>query len=211
MNNGLEDVGDALAGFGGDGDGIGGVKAHGLLDHLLGARDVGAGQIDLVDDGDDLEPVIDGEVGVGEGLGLDALGGIHHQQSAFAGSQRAGDFVAEVDVAGGVDEIELIDLAVLRGVHHADGMGLDGDAALALEIHGVEHLSLHLAGSERAGEFEQAVGERGLAVIDVSDDREIADVLTVHRRKRRRDPTGGQEVRRKAQFTIGRRAVRALQ
>ena len=31
-------------------------------------------------------------------------------------------------------------------VVQADRMGLDGDAALALEVHGVEHLRLHLAG-----------------------------------------------------------------
>ena len=35
-------------------------------------------------------------------------------------------------------------------------------------------------GGQRTGEFEQAVGEGGLAVIDVRDDREVADVAWVH-------------------------------
>ena len=83
-------------------------------------------------------------------------------------------------MAGRVDEVELVGLAVVRLVGHADGVGLDGDAALALEVHGVEHLGLHLAGGERAGELEQAVGEGGLAVVDVRDDREVADVAWVH-------------------------------
>ena len=53
-------------------------------------------------------------------------------------------------MARGVDEIELVGVAVLGSlggglVHHADGVGLDGDAALAFEVHGVEHLRLHLA------------------------------------------------------------------
>ena len=103
------------------------------------------GQVDFVDDGNDFKAVVDGEVGVGEGLRLDALRCVDHQQRALAGGQRARDFVAEVDVAGRVDEVELVGFAVVRLVHHAHGVGLDGDAALALEVHGVEHLRLHLA------------------------------------------------------------------
>ena len=55
-------------------------------------------------------------------------------------------------------------------------MRLDRDAALALEVHGVEDLRLHLAGLQGAGELEEAIGQRRLAVVDVRDDREVADV-----------------------------------
>ena len=58
-------------------------------------------------------------------------------------------------------------------------MRLDRDAPLALEIHGVEHLRFHLARLQRAGELEKAVRERRLAVVDVRDDREIADVAWI--------------------------------
>ena len=68
-------------------------------------------------------------------------------------------------------------LAVLRLVVEPDGVGLDGDAALALEVHGVEHLLHHFALRQRAGVLEQAVGQRRLAVVDMRDDREISDVL----------------------------------
>ena len=137
--------------------------------------DVGAGQIDLVDDRNDFETVVDREVSVGQRLRFDALRRIDHQQRAFARGQRARDFVGEIHVAGSVDQVELIGLAILRGVHHADGVGLDGDAALALQVHGVEHLRLHLARGQRAGQLQQAVGQRGLAMIDMGDDREITD------------------------------------
>ena len=100
VDDGLEDGFDVEAGLGGDGDGVIGGEADGLLDHLLGALDVGGGEIDLVDDGDDLEAVGDGEVGVGEGLGLDALAGIDDEEGALAGGERSGDLVGEVDVAG---------------------------------------------------------------------------------------------------------------
>ena len=124
--------------------------------------------------------MIDGEIGVGQRLGFDSLGGVDDEQRAFARGQRPRNFVRKVHVAGGVDQVELVGLAVLRGVHHADGVGLDGDAALALQVHGIEHLGLHFARGERSGELQQAVGERGFAVVNVRDDREIADEGGVH-------------------------------
>ena len=59
-------------------------------------------------------------------------------------------------------------------------MRLDGDAALALEIHRVEHLRLHLARLQRPGRLEKAIGQRRLAVIDVRDDGKVADALRIH-------------------------------
>jgi methenyltetrahydromethanopterin cyclohydrolase len=59
-------------------------------------------------------------------------------------------------------------------------VGLDGDAALAFKVHGVEDLGLHLAGGQRAGQLEEPVGEGGLAVVDMRDDREVADVTWIH-------------------------------
>ena len=78
-------------------------------------------------------------------------------------------------MAGRVDQVELVHLAVLGRVVEPDGLRLDGDAALALDIHLVEELVVRLTLGERARDLEDAVGERGFAVIDVRDDREIAD------------------------------------
>jgi hypothetical protein len=96
---------------------------------------LGARQVDLVDDGDDFEAAVHREVGVGERLRLDALRRVDEQQRAFAGGERTGHFVAEVDVPGRVDEVEDVLLAILRRVVQADGMGLDRDAPLTLEVH----------------------------------------------------------------------------
>jgi hypothetical protein len=82
------------------------VEADDLLDlppRLLGLR---ARQVDLVDDRDDLEVVVDGQVGVGQRLRLDALRGVDQQQRALAGRQRPRDLVAEVHVPGRVDQVE---------------------------------------------------------------------------------------------------------
>ena len=125
--------------------------------------------------------MIDRQVGVGEGLRFHSLRGVDDQQRAFAGGQRARDFVGKIDVAGRVDQIELVGLAVVRGVHHADGVGLDGDAALALQVHGVEDLGLHLARGERSGQLQQAVRQRGFTVVDMRDDGKVAEESGVHR------------------------------
>ena len=62
---------------------------------------------------------------------------------------------------------------------HADGAGLDGDAALALEVHVVEQLLLHLADGDRLALLQQAVGKGGLAVVDMRNNRKIANLLTI--------------------------------
>ena len=81
-----------------------------LAARLLGLR---ARQVDLVDDRDDLEIVLDGEIRVGQRLRLDALRGVDQQQRAFARGQRSRDLVGEVDVPRRVDEIE--DVVVASG------------------------------------------------------------------------------------------------
>ena len=79
-----------------------------LAARLLGLR---ARQIDLVDDRNDLEVVLDRQVGVGQRLRFDALRGVHQQQRAFAGGERPRDFVREVHVPGRVDQVEDVLLA----------------------------------------------------------------------------------------------------
>ena len=117
------------------------------------------------------------EVDVGERLGLDALGRVDDEDRALAGLEAVADLVGEVDVAGRVDQVEAVDQAVAGRVLEAHGAGLDGDPLLALEVHRIEDLARHLARFDRVGQLEQPVGERGLAVIDVGDDREVAQAV----------------------------------
>ena len=41
-------------------------------------------EVDFVDDRDDLQPIVDRDVSVSQGLGFDTLGRIDYQQRAFA-------------------------------------------------------------------------------------------------------------------------------
>ena len=145
------------------------------------ALDVGRRQVDLVDDRDDREVRVAGEVEVRQGLRLDPLRGVDDEHRALARRQRPRHLVREVDVARRVDEVERVLVAVARPVEQAHRVRLDRDAALALEIHRVEHLIDRLLGVHRPGEGQQPIRERRFAVIDVRDDREIADATQDHR------------------------------
>jgi hypothetical protein len=80
-------------------------------------------------------------------------------------------------VAGRVDQIEVVDLSVARLVRERSGLRLDGYPTLLFEIHRVQDLLFHLAIGESAATLDQAVSERGFAVIDVRDDRKVSDVI----------------------------------
>ena len=136
-----------------------------------------AGQVDLVEHRHDLVAGVERMIDVGERLRLDALARVDDQERALAGGERARHLIGEVDVAGRVHQVEDVGLAVLGLVLEAHRLRLDGDAALALDVHGIEHLLLHLALGEGARLLDQAVGQRRLAVVDVGDDGEVANGL----------------------------------
>ena len=177
LDHRLQDVVDADPLLGRAEDDLEGVEPEVGVDLLAHPLDLGRGEVDLVDDRHDLQVVLEGEVEVGDGLRLDPLGGVDDEQRPLGGHQRAAHLVGEVDVAGGVDQVQPVGLAVPRGVPEGDGVALDGDAALALDIHRVEDLVAELARLHAAAALDQPVGQRRFAVVDVGDDAEITDVI----------------------------------
>ena len=176
-DDGLQHVLDADAGLGRNQHRLRSVEPDHILDLLLYAVRLGGGKVDLVEHGHDFMPRVERLIDIGERLRLDALAGVHHQQRALAGMKGARDLIGEVDMAGRIHQIEDVIPAILRLVVETHGLRLDGDAALALDIHGVEHLLDHVAGGDRSGLLDQAIGKRGFAVVDMGDDREIADIV----------------------------------
>ena len=135
----------------------------------LGPR---VGLVDLVDADDrleaDLQRLADDELG----LRHRPFGGVDEHDRAVDHRQDALDLAAEIGVAGRVDDI---DAHVLP--HHRGRLGENGDAALALEIVGIHHaLGDALVFAKRAGLLQQAVDERRLAVVDVGDDGDVAEL-----------------------------------
>ena len=158
---------DALAGLARDEHRIVGRDGEVLLDLLLDLLGMRRGKVDLVDCGNNVQVGVHRQGGVGDGLGLHALGCVNHQDGALAGGERARYLVREVHVPRGVDEVELVGLPVVGVVDHAHGVRLDGDAALALDVHGVEELVGHVALVHRVRELQDAVRDGRLAVVYV--------------------------------------------
>ena len=104
-----------------------------MLDLLGSCR----GQVDFIDDGQHLEAIVDGKVGVRERLRFNALRRVDNQHRALAGRQAPRDLVVEVHVARGVDEVQNVVLPIVRPVIKPHGARLDRNAALALEVHGI--------------------------------------------------------------------------
>ena len=74
-----------------------------------------------------------------------------------------------------VDQVQLVLEAVARAISQRNALSLDRDAALALEVHRIEDLVLHLAFREATAKLNEPIRKRRLAVINVGDDREISD------------------------------------
>ncbi|MNJ38137.1 hypothetical protein D3C77_329780 [compost metagenome] len=181
-DDGFQHVLDADARLGRAQDGVRGVDADDVLDLGAHALGLGGGQVDLIQDRHDLVVVVDGLIDVGQGLGLDPLRGVHHQDRALAGGQRPADLIGEVDVSRRVHQVEHIVVPVLGRVVQAHGLRLDGDAALLLDVHVIENLLGHFARGQAARELDQAVGQGRLAVVDMGDHREVADAFDRGRR-----------------------------
>jgi len=76
-------------------------------------------------------------------------------------------------VTRGVDDVDLHALVADRGV-----LRENGDALLALEVVGVHHpFGDVLVATEGARLPQQVIDERGLAMVNVSDDGDVTDVF----------------------------------
>ena len=196
LDDGFEDFLDADSGLRARQNRLLGGNGEDVLELLFRHFDIGVRQVDFVDDRDEFEALFLGEVDIRHGLRLHALGGIDDQERAFAGRERTRDLVGKIHMARSVGEVEFVVGPVFRRVFHRDRVGFDRDAALALEVHGVQELLLRLPFLDRPSGLQQTVGKRGLAVVDVGDDAEVARVLDGHEKPGNiGEPAGGVNLR----------------
>ena len=111
------------------------------------------------------------------GLRLHAFLAVEHGNGAIEDAQRAFHLDGEVDVAGGVDDVDLVVVPEAGGRR-----GGDGDAALLLLLHPVHggRTVVDLADLVAdPGVVQDALGRRGLAGVDVRHDADVADLVEV--------------------------------
>ncbi len=155
-----------------DSDGAG-IEA--LADGVDCMLEVGAHLVHLVDEANARNPVLIGLPPDGFRLRLDSVHGIEHGAGAIEHAQRTLDLSGEVDVAGGVDDI---DANIFPDT--GSGGGGDGDAALLLLRHPVHRRRafMDLTNAVRASCIEQdALRGGGLTGIDVGHDADISATI----------------------------------
>ncbi len=145
-----------------------GEQVEHFVDDLRRAR---VRAVDLVDRDDGLQPHLERLRHHELGLRQRAFGGIDQHDRAVDHVEDALDLAAEIGVARRVDDVDAHVVPQDRR-----RLGENGDAALALEIVGIHRALGHpLVLAERAGLLQQAVDQGGLAMVDMRDDRDIAE------------------------------------
>jgi hypothetical protein len=80
-------------------------------------------------------------------------------------------------MARGIDQIENILFSILGAVGKGDGLALDGDSPLALNVHIIEDLVFEVPLVYHASVLDEAVCKGRFPVIDMSDNTEITNVF----------------------------------
>jgi len=144
-------------------------QVEGSVEGLVRA---GEGAIHLVDHDDDPQAERQRLAQDEAGLGHRAFDSVDEQQRAVDHVEDALDLAAEVGVAGRVDDVDLDPVPGDGGV-----LGQDGDPALALQGVGVEDaFAGEGAFPEDFGLLEHAVDQRGLAVVNMGNNGDIAEI-----------------------------------
>src|SRR5581483_4373120 len=169
------------------------IRAEFLAHVGEGVVEIRAGAVHLVDEGDARDLVFGGLAPDGLRLGLDAGDAAEDGDGAIEDAHGALDFGGEIDVAGGVNNINPVRnvpkrlvklvfalLGGLLGPVTGDGGRSNGDAALALLLHPVRHgvAVIDVANLvDEARVKENALGGRRLHVVNVRGDADIPLVL----------------------------------
>ncbi|CAH0223065.1 hypothetical protein SRABI128_02247 [Microbacterium sp. Bi128] len=137
------------------------------------------GAVGLVDQEDHRQVRGEGLTQHEAGLGQRALRGVDEEDDAVDHGQAALHLATEVGVAGGVDDVDGNGFAVggRSVVGHRGVLRQDGDALFAFQVTGVHDAVFEVVVlGKGVGLLEHGVDQRGLAVVNVGHDRDVAQV-----------------------------------
>ena len=153
------------------------VGAQALLHRPHREVEVRADLVHLVDEADAGNVVLVGLTPDLLGLWFDTFLTVEHRHGAVEHTQAALHLDGEVDVARGVDDVDLVVVPEAGGRR-----GRDGDAALLLLLHPVHRGRAVVNLTDlvaHTGVVEDPLGRRGLAGVDVRHDADVADLVEV--------------------------------
>ena len=174
--------------------GLGGTETVEEIENLIDDP-VGPGTrpVDLVHHHDGVQAGLEGLACHEARLGHRAVHRVDQQQHTVDHREDALHLAAEVGVAGSIDDVDAVAVPVDRGV-----LREDGDAALTLLIVGVhDALLARVSAGESSALLEEPVDQRGLAVVDVGDNGDVAQTFP-HRNLEGRDGGEGPAKRGRA-------------
>src|SRR5947209_8656616 len=120
------------------------------------------------------------------GLWHRPFGSVDQHQDAIDHAEDALDLAAEIGVTRSVNDVDP-HVIPLGAPDNRGAFGEDRDAALAFQLVRIERpLGDLLIGAKGAALAQQLVDQRGLAVVDMRDDRDVADIHGILDAKRRR-------------------------
>lgn len=185
------DIAESLVEVSGDDDvdGLDGTR-EGLVEILLGDLKLEKSTVDLVDDNNGLNTLTESLTQNSLGLNANTLDSVDDDESTVSDTEGSSDFGGEINVTGGIDQVDKEVLAVglladnvldvfgvLKVTVQGDGGGLDGNTTLLLVGTGIGGTSItSLSGGDDTGLGEERVGKSRLAVVDVGNDGHVADI-----------------------------------
>jgi len=183
------DVTERLVKVGGDDDvdGLDGT-GEGLVQVLLGDLEFEESTVNLVDDANGLDALGKSLAQDSLGLDTDTLNAIDDNESTIGDTEGSSNFGREIDVTGRVNQVDqeggtvsllgnVLDILLGHFGEQGDGGGLDGNATILLVLPCVGETGLtSLCGRNDTSPLDEGVGECGLSVIDVSNDRHVTNV-----------------------------------
>src|SRR5207253_8990168 len=152
-------------------------RAEAVLDHADAHVEIGTGPVELVDEAHPRNLVLLRLPPDRLGLRLDAGNAVETGDRAVEHAQATLDLDGEVDVAGGVDDVDPVLGPITRGPEAGRRRGRDRDPALLLLLHPVHGRGALMDLADLvglAGIIEDALGRRRLAGVDVRHDADIA-------------------------------------
>ncbi len=78
-------------------------------------------------------------------------------------------------MARGIDEIQFVGFPILCLVVERNALGLDGDPAFPLQIHGVQDLFGHFTVCQATADLDKTIRQRGFTVVDVGNNGKVTD------------------------------------
>ena len=142
-------------------------EIEGVVDYPIRARSIA---VNLVDHDNRFQAQCQRLLGHETRLRHRPLDGIDQQQHAIDHTQHPFHLAAEIGVPRGIDDVDMHTLVIDRQI-----LGQDRDAPLLFQVVRIhDALDDVLVGREGACLLQQLIDKRGLAVVDVGDDGDVA-------------------------------------